>query len=491
MWIITGAGWIGGLVGQALSSTTVDNCYTTGTVTGSANYTGGLVGENVTSSTVSNCYSTASVSGTNYVGGLVGDNYDSSIVSNSYSTGTVSGDNICGGLLGYQFQAAVNNCYTTGTVIGDSECGGLVGRNRTSSTVSNCYSRGDVTRESGSSATNFGSFCGNNYASGTIENCYSTGSVTYVGATNPTDKGFVGDETTPTTYSDNFFDSNTSNQTTGTGATAKTTTEMTTDALVYNYTTNIYLNGGWDFKGETTNGTDNIWNIGNSRNDGYPYFDWEYPDDPATLPIVLSTFTVQFIENTPTLYWTTQSETDNIGWNVYRNTEEDFSSAQVITNELIPGNGTTTEPSYYNFADNSQALEIGTTYWYWLENVDLGGETHYSYSVSITIPTQDEEPSNIEPPVVYILNTAPNPMNSSTYFCFTLDKSVEATISIYNIKGELVRTLPKVWADADAKTTVYWNGKDENGNTVKDGIYFYQLNVDGKPYKTNKLIVIR
>ncbi len=366
-----------------------------------------------------------------------------------------------------------------------------MGRNRTSSTVSNCYSRGDVTRESGSSATNFGSFCGNNYASGTIENCYSTGSVTYVGATNPTDKGFVGDETTPTTYSDNFFDSNTSNQTTGTGATAKTTTEMTTDALVYNYTTNIYLNGGWDFKGETTNGTDNIWNIGNSRNDGYPYFDWEYPDDPATLPIVLSTFTVQFIENTPTLYWTTQSETDNIGWNVYRNTEEDFSSAQVITNELIPGNGTTTEPSYYNFADNSQALEIGTTYWYWLENVDLGGETHYSYSVSITIPTQDEEPSNIEPPVVYILNTAPNPMNSSTYFCFTLDKSVEATISIYNIKGELVRTLPKVWADADAKTTVYWNGKDENGNTVKDGIYFYQLNVDGKPYKTNKLIVIR
>ncbi len=82
-------------------------------------------------------------------------------------------------------------------------------------------------------------------------------------------------------------------------------------------------------------------------------------------------------------------------------------------------------------------------------------------------------------------------MNSSTYFCFTLDKSVEATISIYNIKGELVRTLPKVWADADAESTVYWNGKDENGNRLQAGIYLYQLNLDGKVYEVKRLIVIR
>ncbi|MCK4359627.1 MAG: T9SS type A sorting domain-containing protein [Candidatus Cloacimonetes bacterium] len=214
-------------------------------------------------------------------------------------------------------------------------------------------------------------------------------------------------------------------------------------------------------------------------------------DGDHTLPVELSAFTVQYTDNTPTLYWATQSEADNIGWNVYRNTEEDFGSSQKITNELIPGSGTTTEPSYYNFADNSQALEIGTTYWYWLESIDLGGESHYSNSVSITIPVPDEEPSNIELPVVYILNTAPNPMNSSTYFNFTLDKPVEATISIYNIKGELVRKLPKVWADADAETKVYWNGKDENGNRLQSGIYLYKLHLNGKTYKSERLILTR
>lgn len=384
---------------------------------------GALNGSNNSSSKVENCYSTGSVSGAYCVGGLVGENWNGSQVINCYS------------------RCSVNASY-------DYHGGGLIGQSN--STVTNCYSTGTVT------GTNAGGLMA--YSSGTVSN--------------------------------SFWDTETSGQPSSAGGTGKTTAEMTTDALVYNYTTNIYLAGGWDFKGETTNGTNDIWNIGNSRNNGYPYFDWEYPSDPATLPVVLSTFTVQYLNNTPTLYWSTQSETDNIGWNVYRNTEEDFSSAQVITNELIPGNGTTTEPSYYNFSDKDNTLEIGTTYWYWLESVDLGGETHYSNSVSITIPAPGEEPSNIEPPVVYILNTVPNPMNSSTYFNFTLDKSVEAAISIYNIKGELVKILPKVWADADEKATVYWNGKDKNGNRLQSGIYFYKLLVNGKTYKTNKLILI-
>ncbi|NQV19464.1 MAG: hypothetical protein HQ534_13100, partial [Armatimonadetes bacterium] len=137
---------------------------------------------------------------------------------------------------------------------------------------------------------------------------------------------------------------------------------MTTNALVYNYTTNIYLNGGWDFKGETTNGTDNIWNIGNGKNNGYPYFDWEYPDDPATLPVILSTFTVQYLNESPTLCWTTQSESNNLGWNVYRSETDIFEEATQINTELIPGAGTTSEPTDYIYEDESELME-NTEYW--------------------------------------------------------------------------------------------------------------------------------
>jgi len=180
-------------------------------------------------------------------------------------------------------------------------------------------------------------------------------------------------------------------------------------------TNNIYLDAGWDFKGETTNGTADIWNIGNSRNNGYPYFDWQYPSDPATLPVELSTFTVQYLNNTPTLYWETQSEIDNIGWNIYRNNEEDFASSELLSDEMIPGNGTTTEPSYYIYNDTSENLIVEQTYWYWLESIDYGGICQvYNMVAQITIPDPSVFPPNIEPPIVYDFKNLPNPVNTNS-----------------------------------------------------------------------------
>jgi len=66
----------------------------------------------------------------------------------------------------------------------------------------------------------------------------------------------------------------------------------------------------------------------------------------TTLPVELSLFTAQYLNNVPTLYWVTQSEIDNIGWNVYCNTENDFTTANKIS-DLIEGHGTTSEPHSY------------------------------------------------------------------------------------------------------------------------------------------------
>ena len=60
-----------------------------GSVTGTGYYVGGLVGANDYNGTINNSYSTGSVSGGGYVGGLVG--YNDGTISNSYSTGSVSG----------------------------------------------------------------------------------------------------------------------------------------------------------------------------------------------------------------------------------------------------------------------------------------------------------------------------------------------------------------------------------------------------------------
>ncbi len=223
---------------------------------------------------------------------------------------------------------------------------------------------------------------------------------------------------------------------------------------------------------------------------------WSYCSSPDgsseyTLPVILSAFTAQLIENTPTLYWTTQSETDNMGWLVYRNDEEDFPTATLLTDEIIPGHGTTTEPSYYNYEDG-ESLGIGQTYYYWLESIDYCGISQvYSRVAQITIPDPSINPPNIEPPIVYDFKNVPNPVNGSTKFQFTLDKTSLVTISIYNILGEVVQTLPAVMTQPDENSHIYWNGKDSSGKELTPGVYFYNLIINGKTAETKKLILMK
>jgi uncharacterized repeat protein (TIGR02543 family) len=176
---------VGGLVGYNLG--TVENCYTTGTVSGKEDV-GGVVGGNV--GTVKDCYTTSTISGTDYVGGVVGYNFEESTVENCYFTGTVSGTNYVGGVVGGN-SGAVKNCYTTGNISGSNlseDVGGVVGYN--DSTVENCYATGNV-----SGGEDIGGVVGRNYE-GTVKNCYATGNVSgtdYVGGVvGYHDKGVAG-----------------------------------------------------------------------------------------------------------------------------------------------------------------------------------------------------------------------------------------------------------------------------------------------------------
>ena len=172
---INGNNYVGGVVG--LNRGSVENCYNTGTVTGTDDYVGGVVGYNY-SGTVENCYNTGSVSG-RYVGGVVGYN-DGGRVENCYNTGTVSGNSHVGGVVGYNYSgASVENCYNTGKVSDGSFVGGVVGDN--SGSVENCYNTGSVTSSGGF----VGGVVGYNYSGASVENCYNIGDVSgtsnYVG----------------------------------------------------------------------------------------------------------------------------------------------------------------------------------------------------------------------------------------------------------------------------------------------------------------------
>jgi len=219
-------------------------------ITASEGYVGGLVGLNWGG--VTDCYSTGSVSGTSYVGGLVGRN--SGDVTYSYSNGSVSGDSDVGGLVGYN-QGSITTSYSTGSVSGTGNyVGGLVGFSGEEGNLIQCYSTGAVT-----GIHQVGGLVGSN-SYGNVINCYSTGAVSggdQIG-------GLVGDSFRgPVTHS--FWDTQTSGQTRSNGGTGKTTAEM--------QVAKTFLDAGWDFVGETANGTEDIWWILEGKD--YPRLWWQ------------------------------------------------------------------------------------------------------------------------------------------------------------------------------------------------------------------------
>ena len=220
------------------------------------------------------------VVGSYYIAGFVGYANNNSQLNNCYTTGTINGEGYVGGLVGEsRYNTSINSCYSLVNVNGNGYVGGLVGINSNNATINNCYSAGSV------SGTYGGGLVGLNYINATINNCYSVGSVS---GTN--DAGGLVCESNFLVYN-SFWDTETSGQTTSDGGEGKTTLEMQSIFT--------YLDAGWDFVGESTNGTEEIWNMYSTENNGYPYLSWQY--DYTFKPLVITDNPVSVLYFTATL----------------------------------------------------------------------------------------------------------------------------------------------------------------------------------------------
>ena len=76
-------------------------------------YIGGIAGY-AYSSTITNCYNTGSVTGSSYVGGIAGYASQGTSITNCYNTGSVTGSSYVGGIAGYTYSSTITNCYWGG-----------------------------------------------------------------------------------------------------------------------------------------------------------------------------------------------------------------------------------------------------------------------------------------------------------------------------------------------------------------------------------------
>jgi hypothetical protein len=91
-------------------------------------------------------------------------------------------------------------------------------------------------------------------------------------------------------------------------------------------------------------------------------------------------------------------------------------------------------------------------------------------------------------PIMSLANY-PNPFNPSTSISFSIPKAGHADLKIYNVRGQLVRTLVHANLSVGSHTIV-WDGTDEMGNGVVSGVYFAKLDANGKKL-TQKMVLLK
>ena len=88
------------------------------------------------------------------------------------------------------------------------------------------------------------------------------------------------------------------------------------------------------------------------------------------------------------------------------------------------------------------------------------------------------------------LSNYPNPFNPSTTISFSIQNNSEVELSIFNVKGQRIKTLAQNDFTKGSHTIV-WNGKDESGESVSSGLYLYKLNVNGKNLAMKKCLLLK
>jgi hypothetical protein len=201
--------------------------------------------------------------------------------------------------------------------------------------------------------------------------------------------------------------------------------------------------------------------MGGSVTDGNPLI--------GSLPVELSLFSFSVSSNNVHLRWTTSSEINNKGFEIYRKTI----NSDWIKIGYIEGSGNSSSPKTYKYDDNSF---ISGSYYYRLKQMDFNGNFKYfqlSSLVVIGIPLK----INVE-------QNYPNPFNPITKIDYEIPGDIKVSLQVYDISGREIAKL------VDEKQRAGFYSVDFNGQNLSSGTYFYRLSA-GNSVVTKRMILIK
>jgi hypothetical protein len=199
----------------------------------------------------------------------------------------------------------------------------------------------------------------------------------------------------------------------------------------------------------------------------------------TAVPVELSSFTADILDNEVQLNWETASEINNRGFEIEKNQKSKVSewipSGKNQNWEkigFVEGKGTTSESQNYSFIDKNLTTGV---YQYRLKQIDYDGSFRIYDPVEVDFGVVKE----------YSLEqNYPNPFNPETVIKYSIPNSGRVVIKIFNVLGKELKTLVNEIKEAGSYEITF------NAEDLSSGVYFYKLE-SGEYLKIRKMILLR
>ena len=215
------------------------------------------------------------------------------------------------------------------------------------------------------------------------------------------------------------------------------------------------------------------------------YFTFTSSTD-ASLPVNLSTFSATSVNETVELSWTTESQFENSGFEIWKS-EKDVSDYELIASYKdhveLSGDGNSSETREYTFIDHE--VEVGKTYLYKLSDVDFNGGRTFHGVIDIKVEA-------IMPTKLALHSNYPNPFNPTTTIRFDVPEfyaNKKVSLQVFNIVGQRVATLLNGNVDS-GQHEITWDSRNDQGNPLPSGMYFVIMQAE-KFRKVHKMMLVK
>ena len=438
------SGWcdLGGIVGWADNNFTAINCRNESTITcfydqnvcGNA---GGIIGSSHNYSVVEDCVNFGNISTLWHAGGIIGIIDDGALVTNCDSECNVNATaQYAGGIVGLAFvDLSLSNSSFIGSLGSGDKIGGIVGA-CSGSTIENSFCLVQVT-----GLDMLGGVVGQLFGS-TLSCCYSIGDIDGADEENYCygEVGGLAGEALAGTINNCFSGCNVI----GIRSVGGLVGRSLTNSLINNCFSYGAIQGN-SFVGGL---------IGEEASNCVTYSSfWDINTSGQTESAGEETGKTTIEMKNAFTYTNLESEGLNIAWDFINNPYDDIEN------------------------NDYWAIDLSINHGYpHLRNLDV------SFLAATTELTPTKQTISI--------TNYPNPFNPSTTIEFSIQNNFRIELSIYNIKGQKIKTLAQN-EFTEGSHTIIWNGNDAFGKPASSGVYFYKLVADGETIAVQKMMLIK